>query len=290
MRYECELIQDLIPLVKDGIASEESRAAVALHLEECPACREVYETDVRIALPPLDEAASEEVARVTRYGDRIGKRRRVFVALTVVFGIILITAIGLATMFLVTLFAGNSYTTRNVAEYGGYSGHINFELEGFFTTRAIFPKNLPSSATVEDYYYFCNNGLLDNSYQLYLVCSYDADDFAREKERLESLKITFEGETHTPTITDTGFDYRAVVTMFDNQESFEYALIDDEARRVVYVFAQTMGIDVRVVPADYRPQGFQPPQDELAEWGGYCIYYFKIGEGAYTVPGTGHID
>jgi hypothetical protein len=288
MRYECELIQDLIPLVKDGIASEESKAAVALHLEECPVCREVYETDARIALPPLDEAASEEIARVTRYGDRIGKRRRVFIALTVVFGIILIAAIGLATMFLVTLFAGDSYTTRNVAEYGVYTGHSGAEQEGFFTPRAIFPKELPSSATVEDYYYFCNNGgLFDNSYQLYLVCSYDADDFAREKERLESLKVTFKGETHTPTVTDTGFNYRAVVAMFNDQNSFEYALLDGEARRIVYVFAQSMGIDVRVVPADYRPQGFQPPEDELAEWGGYSFYRFKIDEGTYT---TGHID
>jgi hypothetical protein len=135
---------------------------------------------------------------------------------------------------------------------------------------------------------YSENGLLDNSYQLYLVCTYDANDFTREKERLESLAFTYEGETNTPTITDTGFNYHAVVTMFNDQESFEYALIDSEAKRIVYVFAQSMGIDARVVPADFRPQGFQPPSDELAEWGGYNIYRFKIDEGVYTTPGTGH--
>lgn len=39
----CDLCRDLIPLVRDGIASEDSRAAVEAHIARCEACRAVYQ-------------------------------------------------------------------------------------------------------------------------------------------------------------------------------------------------------------------------------------------------------
>lgn len=42
MKYNCELIQDLMPLCMDHMASEESRKAVAEHLAECPECEGFY--------------------------------------------------------------------------------------------------------------------------------------------------------------------------------------------------------------------------------------------------------
>lgn len=41
--YECELIQDLLPLYQDRICSGCSRAAVEKHLRECPDCRKILE-------------------------------------------------------------------------------------------------------------------------------------------------------------------------------------------------------------------------------------------------------
>lgn len=38
-KIDCDICMDLCPLVKDGVASEASCAAVQLHLRECPACR-----------------------------------------------------------------------------------------------------------------------------------------------------------------------------------------------------------------------------------------------------------
>lgn len=40
MKYECEVIQDLLPLYQDEVCSGASRSMVEEHLEECPACRE----------------------------------------------------------------------------------------------------------------------------------------------------------------------------------------------------------------------------------------------------------
>lgn len=39
----CGICRDLIPLVKDGVAGEDSRVAVEAHVAVCEACRTVYE-------------------------------------------------------------------------------------------------------------------------------------------------------------------------------------------------------------------------------------------------------
>ena len=40
----CEVIRDLLPLCADGVASDESRAAVEEHIRTCAACRALYES------------------------------------------------------------------------------------------------------------------------------------------------------------------------------------------------------------------------------------------------------
>lgn len=40
----CEVIRDLLPLCADGVASQESRAAVEEHIRTCDECRALYET------------------------------------------------------------------------------------------------------------------------------------------------------------------------------------------------------------------------------------------------------
>lgn len=42
-RIPCEVIQDLLPMYADGLASEATSREVQEHLEECGACREMYE-------------------------------------------------------------------------------------------------------------------------------------------------------------------------------------------------------------------------------------------------------
>ena len=42
-QISCEICMDLIPLVRDGIASPDSTEAVRAHLRTCPACRALYD-------------------------------------------------------------------------------------------------------------------------------------------------------------------------------------------------------------------------------------------------------
>jgi len=43
MRIPCELAEDLIPLIKDGIASQASSEIVNEHISECQACKKLFE-------------------------------------------------------------------------------------------------------------------------------------------------------------------------------------------------------------------------------------------------------
>ncbi|MCL1852130.1 MAG: zf-HC2 domain-containing protein [Peptococcaceae bacterium] len=284
MKCECDMIQDLIPLVKDGVASESSKKEVLAHIKECGACRELYETDAQVVMPSLNESEHVEMQKVMTYKKRIKKNKKLYYSALGVLALLWLAGV----IAVVVLFMGDSYTTRDIAEYGKYSGHIAFEEEGIHSLLEIFPKALPPAAQVNDYYYYCSNGgLFDNSYQLYLVCSYEQDEFVRERERLESIEISYVGRIQKPTITDTGFRYRAVVTVYQDKDSFEYALLDAETQTIAYVYAQTMGIKRSIVPRQYRPQGFKPPQSELTEWGSYNIYRFKDGV-IYVAPPRDH--
>ena len=50
-KINCEICMDLIPLVQDGVASQDSCQAVQEHLEECESCRRIYHGE---EIPPAD--------------------------------------------------------------------------------------------------------------------------------------------------------------------------------------------------------------------------------------------
>lgn len=59
----CQMCMDLMPLVHDGVASEDSRKAVEHHIQTCDACRALYEGDT---LPDgnADKALTKAMKRV----------------------------------------------------------------------------------------------------------------------------------------------------------------------------------------------------------------------------------
>lgn len=44
MKYDCELIQDIVSLYKEGVLSNRSQEIVNDHLRECPVCRNFYDS------------------------------------------------------------------------------------------------------------------------------------------------------------------------------------------------------------------------------------------------------
>ena len=70
----CGICADLLPLVEDGVASEDSRRAVEQHLAHCAACRRLA-GDLSPAPPPDDRRILSAI-----------RRRLAFIALALVLG------------------------------------------------------------------------------------------------------------------------------------------------------------------------------------------------------------
>ena len=71
----CDLCMDLMPLVKDGVASEDSVSAVRNHLASCESCRALFDGDVP---PSVDTAKSFE---------KFYRRLQLFSTMLMMFGI-----------------------------------------------------------------------------------------------------------------------------------------------------------------------------------------------------------
>ena len=74
-KISCEMCMDLMPLVHDGVASEDSRNAVLAHIEQCPTCKSLFEGE----LPAPANAKS--------ILKRLQNQVRLFSAMVMMFGI-----------------------------------------------------------------------------------------------------------------------------------------------------------------------------------------------------------
>lgn len=69
MNYDCELIQDLLPLYEEGLCSPASRRAVEEHLQMCESCRRLSEPlpiEEPKDLPAADRAVKKSIKKVRR--------------------------------------------------------------------------------------------------------------------------------------------------------------------------------------------------------------------------------
>lgn len=282
MRYECELIRDLMPLVKDGAASTESAAAVKRHMAECSECRDYYESiGEEINLPGERPMDWDETGQAAALGKKI-RRRRVKTAVIIVSAVLVLLTVQAVLLFsamgLITIF-GDEYTTNDISKYGVFSGHIVKEEEGFFSRLLIFPKKMPESAEIAQYYYNCSNKGLDNFYQIFVKYTLSPEEYAREKQRLSALSMTYRGETRHVQVEAEGFSYPAYVTVFGNNYTYEYALADDAAYTIMCIFSQHKSLDKMPVDDKYLPDTL--PEQERD---GYSMYYFSIGNGVSHMP------
>lgn len=78
-KITCDMCKDLIPLVKDGIASEDSRLAVEEHSKTCESCKKLYAMEV--AEPPAMNVDLE------RELGKVKKKLQIFSAVLMMFGV-----------------------------------------------------------------------------------------------------------------------------------------------------------------------------------------------------------
>lgn len=80
MNHMCNIIADLLPLMAEGVASEDTVAFVRAHLQECPSCRAAYER-MSAPAPSVSEPPVTTQATAIRTLRKKLRRRRVLTAL-----------------------------------------------------------------------------------------------------------------------------------------------------------------------------------------------------------------
>ena len=76
-KISCDMCMDLMPLVQDGVASADSIAAVEQHIENCPACKALFEGQI-----PIPSDSHRLIKKIQKQlhifvkNDRIGIRSR----------------------------------------------------------------------------------------------------------------------------------------------------------------------------------------------------------------------
>ena len=98
MNKQCGVAKDLMPLCVDGVASEESRAYVAEHTEECQACRECYEGMKKTLEAPDTQAQETELAEFAQAASKLRRRHRIRARRNIIIGAVLAFVLSVAVL------------------------------------------------------------------------------------------------------------------------------------------------------------------------------------------------
>lgn len=170
-----------------------------------------------------------------------------------------------------------TYQTTDINEYLDMGGHIENEGMDIRSGLFIFPESVEESKNAQ-YRYVCQEGVMDNSYMIYLKATYSDSAYQDEKERLSNIQCVIEmpnnAVKNTINYTEKLFDYPAYITIYNTNMSFEYALTDDENRCIIYIFLKLYE-GAKFLPEEYLPLEFQGKSmmDYDTSWQNQNIYY-----------------
>ena len=240
---DCSLVQDLLQLYKDDLLSQKSIDYVEKHLSECDKCRNALE---ELEQTRLLESEKEKT------NDKLLKRalrKWKYELIGFVLGIIIVVIAIISLMFVPTIINITGHvnvTADSPADYGKQ------KFKGF-SELLLFPENGEINGEITDYYYHCEGERIYQNYQIYLEVQYDANAYEEEKDRLNSI---YNDKTmRNSKYTEDEFILPAVYTML-YADAYEYALLDDENRSVMYIYLQGINRNEIMFDKDYLPKSY----------------------------------
>lgn len=248
---DCSVVRDLLPLLSEGLVSEESRELVRGHMDTCKKCR--------IYMECLEEEQKEATDMRLSNDNRLKRalKRRRYEMLGMLGGMIFLLAIisiGLFQPFTGLLAEKDPYPVREHYESEEDYGKQNYQgIAGL----SLFPTSDAVRGQVKDFYYDCQGNKLYQEYQIYLECIYDEESYEAEKKRL--LAVTDDKTGRYVIYSEEEMKFPCVYAMLYD-EGYEYALFAPE-NKIIYIYLQ--GTDVRnlyfdrgYLPKDYGQAGY----------------------------------
>lgn len=99
----------------------------------------------------------------------------------------------------------------------------------------IFPKVLDDDF-VEKYSYKKRVGILQDKYQIYLECKYDAEKYAKEIDRLSNISDSYDGIKNNVSVKKLDEVNSAYVAISGFNDTYEYALVNNNDNTIRYIF------------------------------------------------------
>ncbi len=189
--------------------------------------------------------------------------------------VVMLTIIGIIIIFIfatgILYFFTGKITIRSKNEdacnFEGFKGYSNLE---------IFPSNQLIKESVKEYSYFCMDSFMDPKCKIYMECEYSDKEFYTEKERLKNVIATLEGKTNSILYNKDYFEYPAYVSIYNWSSCYEYALIIENEKKIVYVFVQG---DSQKAPKKYQPNKDQKEAESFSIYsfdGKFELKYDKV--------------
>lgn len=132
-----------------------------------------------------------------------------------------------------------SYQANGIEEYDiqaivdEYVGDLDSSL-------AIFPDGEIVAAAKAEYTAMLHTGLFDTDGEIVLECTYDKESFEQEEQRLSGLSMTIvsgkESHVNTALYDMDSYKYPTYITIDGFGHTYEYALMDEENLRIIYVY------------------------------------------------------
>lgn len=180
------------------------------------------------------------------------------IIVTVISIVVCVAMIAIIFAFTNSMVGDVERSSDKIEEYG------EWDLDEKYTSLSIFPAEVPASATDVVYRYKYQSGYNRPMCQIYLECVLDQQDYDAEVQRLSTLSYTtLDGQTNHVQFEKGAFIYPAYVTMMGYDFGYEFALVNEDAKTIIYIF--TMNIVERDVNfnEDYLPEDFMEDFDDF---------------------------
>lgn len=157
-------------------------------------------------------------------------------------------------IFLFLLIAGYKFMIGSITYREGKENACNFKDFSGTGNIKIFPEISKDNDNVEivKYNYLSIDTFMDPTCKVYLECKYkNISSFERECSRLEQIKVEMDEKTNKIVYKEDVFSLPAYIAMYNYSSCFEYALVDEVNKTIIYIYMQ--GTDYKI-PKEYLPK------------------------------------
>ena len=161
--------------------------------------------------------------------------------------------------FIVLIMCICSCSSEKITDKNQYLQVKNSSLPEF----VIFPENLSNISTDSEYYhadYKYREGI-----EVYLNASYEKSEFEKEISRIEQISYKMHNSHEAKTVIKDNaelFNYVTYITVFNFNGVYEYACVDYENNRIIYIVLYAMSYEGISFDKIYLPKNYEDIKNE----------------------------